>query len=257
MKAPISTYGKRILFLFLFLLTISWNRAYSQELLVSILDSLQADSTPVSTIVEQDSCNYFDNMANKKNFRFRDKDMVYINSYKHYSMYLMVSQDRLSKVESYQGLQSSGVKLAVLFDTKLQRCYYFKYSMTLWFDFQNKEANTALIDAEFTRNIQYIVELDKQFDRIWGISIFVTRNQVGTNISERGDLRTYLTFFLCLNSICFKSKSLLERNLNIANITYQELNDRFGINQVENDSIDSPVGKIDPERLFTGSLPGF
>lgn len=67
---------KRIFSLFLFI--ISLQSVHSQELLLSILDSLQVDFIAVNTHINNDSCSYFDNMTNKRNFKFRDKDVQYI-----------------------------------------------------------------------------------------------------------------------------------------------------------------------------------
>ncbi|MBF0576885.1 hypothetical protein [Dysgonomonas sp. GY617] len=257
MEAYILTYRKRV-FLLLFLLTISLNSIYSQELLLSILDSLRADSKLVSTIIGKDSCDYFDNMTNKRNFQFRNKDMIYINSYKNYSLYLMVfPQGLLSAPPPYSGFHDWGVKLGVLFDSKLQRCYYFKYSKTLRFDFENKENNTALIDAKFTRNIQNVIELDTLLNPLWSINVRILKDWYNSEEIEKGRISSCDIFFSSENTYSSKSKLLLDKKLNIANITYQDLSNQFGITAADKDSMKLNIQKVDLDVLFAGSLPGF
>lgn len=173
----------------------------------------------------------------------------------------MVSEGRLSEPEpkrpNERGITNWGVKLTVLFDKELQKCYFFKYSKTLRFAFENKGNNTALIDAEFSRNIQNIVELDNQFNPVWNINIQISNNKYDFEQTEIGRLGAYDVFFPCEDSYCFKSKSLLYRSLNISNITYQELNNQFGITAAERDSMKINIYKVDLDVLFSGSLPGF
>lgn len=241
-----------ILVILLFISTIS----YCQQSFKSILDTLSVEKKIVNTLISDSVCSdYFKMMSENKNFRFKDKDVILISSYQDFNIYLMVPEGKFTEPVQQTEIYYSDGKVALLFDKNQQKCFSLKYLKTVLFFYSNLGNNTSKIEADFYENIDIVTALDNQFNPIWGIHNFVQENWIENN--EAGRIATFEIFFPCKDTFYYKSKSLFKREMNINNIGYSLLSNRFDITQEEIDSIDSRIGKVNLEWLYSGFYPGY
>lgn len=215
----------------------------AQSPLLDLLDSLSVKQVIIDTKVDSYGSNYFAMMQNKKNYNFRDKVVVYINSYNHFSIFYMFPSHSIGKDNNYKlkwngdeslldddwkesPIMTAGTNPSLLFDTKNHKCYMIKSIHNKCFFHTYKNVAAAKFSSNFNRYIYEIYELNNELMPLWSVEIknnypLIKYNDIQNHFSY-GDFLNKSTYFVKGDSLMYNVESFSE-SFNINDFSYCDL----------------------------------
>lgn len=208
-----------------FLLFISCvHSALSQELFVSILDTLSIYNKEINTkITEPEIGNdYFKLMQGNLNFELKKgeigKRMIYLNENDDFSVYQMFSPEAFNQELEIPDME---YKYIFLFNKKERKCYFIKYypSNTKSFStYTNIDKNVLTLSVNLTGKITCIIELDRHFNPLSAIKFMI----IPPAPNKRGDYAELYAYKILRDRIVAKQIAF-SCDLNIYEASYNEI----------------------------------